>query len=251
MSTSLFTNPETPSFDPDKDYVAEYLAPGGKFYDEDPEVAKKKLARAKAEADYTIKLREAEQAELRKDYLSLREEYEAVPRLQSLIDQLTNQQQSLTSNELHPDVNEDKSKPAFDPDDIEAILERRDAKKREQENLNLVQNKLVERFGPNYNSHLKTYREELGMSAEEVDTMARTNPKAFERLFLSNPKAGESYEAPPRGSIRSDNFAPKTEKRTWKFYENMRTANPTVYWEPKTINQMHEDRKALGPDFYS
>lgn len=249
MNTTLFNDPENPitPFDPDKDYLTEYTAPGGKFHDEDQTVALKKLARAKAEADYTIKLREAEQAELRKDYLSLREEYNAVPKLQELVDKLANGQLH-ASNENTLNVNDD-TKPAVKEDDIEAILERRDQRKREQENLNLVQNKLVDRYGPNYNAHLKVQREQLGMSAEEVDRMAKSNPNAFERLFLST-VAGESFEAPPRSSLRSDSFAPKTQTRDWNYYENLRKTKQAEYWDPKTINQMHADRKAMGAKFY-
>jgi hypothetical protein len=249
MNTTLFTDDNQeiiPTFDPEKDYVAEYLTEGGKFYDPDPEIAKKKLARAKAEADHTIKLRELEQAQLRKDYLSLREEYDAVPKLQELVAQLASGQ--LTSNN-HTPVNEDPSKPAINLDDIESLIEKREAQKREQANLEVVQNKLVDRYGPNYNTHLKHQREQLGMSAAEVDHMAKTNPKAFERLFLSTP-AGETFQAPPASSQRTDTFAPKTQQKDWQYYESMRKTNPTLYWDPKTINQMHTDRKAMGTKFY-
>lgn len=240
-------NNEIEPFDPDKDWAAEYLSEGGKFYDPDPEVAKKKIARAKAEADYTVKMREREQAELRKDYLSLREEYTAAQSLKEYIDQLTTQ--AHTSNENNQTVN-DVERPALNLNELESILEQRETKKREDENLRKVQSKLVDRYGPNFTQHLKAQREELGMSAEEVDRMAKSNPTAFEKLFLSTTQH-EEYSPPPKSSSRSDSFAPRTQKKNWAFYEDLRKTKPSVYWEPKTINQMHEDRKALGADFYS
>lgn len=248
MTQSLFNEPnEFEPFDPDKDYATELLGEGGKFYDADPEVAKKKIARAKAEADYTVKAREQELAALRKEYLTLREEYNAVPRLQELIDQALHTQQHASNENTH-NVNDD-TKPALSMDDIEGLLEKRDMRLKEQENFNTVQSKLVDRFGPNYVQHLKSQREQLGMTAEEADRMARTNPKAFERLFMPS-QTMESFEAPPKSSIRNDNFSPRTQKRDWNYYENMRKSNDPSYWDPKTINQMHEDRKALGASFY-
>jgi hypothetical protein len=50
--------------------------------------------------------------------------------------------------------------------------------------------------------------------------------------------------------MRSDSFAPKSDKRTYSYYENMRKTNPNLYLDPKISIQMDKDAQALGEAFF-
>ena len=231
------TNQLTVELDPNKNYFEELVGEGKKYKDQEA------LAKSRLFADEHIKNLETEKAQLLDDHLRLREEYNKALNLQELLDRLKEQQstdghtQQTMEQEKHLTVN-----------DIESLLETRENKKREESNFQTVQRKLMEHYGSGYSQQLKTQAESLGMSAQEVDTMARTNPKAFERLFLSAPQT-ETFDAPPSSTRRSTTFAPQTNKRGWKYYEKLKAEQPDVYWLPKTQLQMHADAKALGDAF--
>ena len=38
-------------------------------------------------------------------------------------------------------------------------------------------------------------------------------------------------------------------RRTWSYYQDLKTKNPTEYWRTKTQVQMHKDALALGEAF--
>jgi hypothetical protein len=234
------TNPQTPNeLDPNKSYLEELVGEGKKYKDLEA------LARSRIFADEHIQNLEAEQQTLRDDYIQLREEYNKALNLQELLDKL--QQQQLPGDQIPQTPTDDDRKP-LTMDQIESLLEQRDVKKRENENFREVQNKLKETYGPGYSQELRTLADSMGMSAEEVDAMARRNPKAFERLFIT-PKQTDSFDGPPSSTRRSGTFAPTTVKRDWKYYEKMRKENRELYNSPKTQMQIIEDMKTLGADF--
>src|SRR5882724_132878 len=136
---------QPPQFDPTKDYLADLVGPDKKFKTVND------LARGKAEADTTIELFKRRQDELRTDYLKLREEANAQAKLQDLIDRLENPSQNTPV--VTPPVTEPKQ-PTIDPAQLQSlvsssILEHETNKKR-TENYNLVQSKLQEMLGMNY-----------------------------------------------------------------------------------------------------
>ncbi len=240
-------DPKTNDFqiDPDKDYMEELVGEGKKY--KDPQA----LAVSRLEADAFIERLKRENAEMRNDFLRLKEEHDAAPRLQELLDKLSTQT-DVNSNQ--PDVNTE-DKPAIDLKEIESLFENKyqeqRSRERQDENYRTVQGKLRERYGDNYSIHLKTQMESLGLSESFVENMARENPRAFEKIFLPA-NTSESFQAPPASSRRSDPFAPTTKKRDWNYYEAMRKDPKRVaeYWSPKVQNQMHSDSEALGDAFY-
>ena len=238
---TLFEQSET--IDPNKDYFSELVGEGKKYADE------KALAYALMHADNHIKRIESENSEMRTDFKRMRDDYNAVPKLQELLDQLTEQQQ-LASRES-PESNEDQT-PALTLDQVKSLFSDTYKEQRAQEtyeqNYNSIQNKLRERYGDNASKHLKSQMNDLGMTQEEVEVMARRHPRTFERLFLAAPKT-ETFEAPMQSTHR-ETFSPTGgAKRDWKYYEKLRVEKPDVYWDVKTQNQMHKDAEELGDNF--
>jgi hypothetical protein len=252
MTETLLDPKADTAFDPNKDYWTEYTGPGGKFHDPDETVAKQKIARAKAEADLTIAQRNRALDEIRQEHLRLQEEYKAGQSLKEYIDQL--KAQPLTSN-AEPKVNE-VNQPAIKPEDIESLvasqIDRRETINRETSNYNTVKAKLEETYGENYKGILAKQSNDLGMSAEEVDSLARRNPKVFMRTFgLDAAPKKDAFEAPPRSAQRSDPLVPGSNKpRTMAYYQKLKQSNPKLFLDPKINNQMISDIKAIGEEAF-
>jgi hypothetical protein len=247
MTNLLDEEPELPQqTDPNVDYFAELVGPGKKFQDE------KALAKGKYESDSYIKLLEKRLDESRQDYLRVREENVARARLEELIDQLKTGQQPPSSES--PLSERSQEKPRIDPTEIEALLDKKfsefDKKKRDEENLNLVKSKLKEQYGSRYQDVLKNQIEELGLSEDDMAALARKSPTAFfKTVGLDSSRPPENFQTPPRSEQISTSFKPRTEKRTWNWYQNLKKQDPKTYHSREITLQMHKDAQELGEAF--
>lgn len=231
------------SIDENKNYLADLVGEGKKF--KSPE----DLAKGKFISDEYIKTLERGRDELRQDYLRLKEDYESRAKLEELVDQLSKPTQPAPVN-TSPPVNEPVQQPAFDPKQIESLVSQKlvehEKTKRQTENFNLVRSKLEERFGPNYQSTLTSQIQELGITKEFVDDLARNHPQVLFKT-LGMDQRQEPFQAPVRSQ---QSFMPTGEKkRTWAYYQQMRKDNPKLYHDPKTVVQMHNDAIKLGSEF--
>lgn len=205
------------------------------------------LLKAKVESDLYIKTLEKQKDELRADYLRAHEDLKARANLQELIDQLN------TSRQSQPPVTEGNTEKPIDLKELESLFDKKFEQKKqldiETANYSQVQSKLQERYGQNAGSILKQQANSLGLSEDDVNSLARRSPEAFFRMMGLNQQPTEVFTAPPRSDIRNDHFAPHTPKRTWTYYQNMKRTNPSLYHNPKTQVQMHKDASTLGVEF--
>jgi hypothetical protein len=236
-----------PQADQNKDYLVELVGEGKKFK------TSQDLAKSKYEADAFIEVLKKQQDELRADYLKLREENVSKAKLEELIGQLETRQANVGNNQ--PIVTEVKDKaPTYDPKQIETLVSAEVQKLRteeqEQANLKTVQAKLNERFGNNQDA-LNQQIIALGLSESSLVNLAKSSPAAVIRMLgVDQPVQQETFQAPPRSNLRSDNFKPKGgEKRTWSYYQEMKLKDPKRYYDPKTNVQIHNDMMSLGEEF--
>lgn len=235
------------TIDANKDYLQELVGDGKKFK------TPQDLARGKAEADAFIETLKRQQDELRADFIRVREENVAKAKLEELIDRLQNGKQPDTSGNIPP-AKDVELKP-FDPKELEGLIpreiEKYETQRKQSENFRIVQDKLTETFGTNYQTVLNQRIKELGLTADDINALARKSPNAFFNTLGINreQKSDNGFQSPPRSSQRSDNFAPRTEKRTWSYYQKIKKENPTLYYSPKITNQMHDDYQSLGTAF--
>lgn len=231
-------------FDPNANYLEQLVGDGKKFADVEA------LAKGKAASDEHIKNLEREKAILTQDYLKLREEYNAGPKLQEYIDKL--EQQRLASSENTLNANEDR-KPMFDPKEVESLVSTKiqeyELTRKQEQNFNEVRNRLKTQLGTNFQEKLKTQIEEMGLTEEFVNTMARNHPEGLYRMFGLNQQSNNDMFQSPPSSQRNSSFAPNVKKRDWTFYEEMRKTDPAKYHNPKTQLQIIEDAKDLGEAF--
>lgn len=207
------------------------------------------LLKAKVESDLYVKTLERQKDELREDFMKAQEEIQKGKSMESLIDQLNRRQDPPA---IPPQKPEEKTN-ALDVNEIEKLFEQKFEQKRisdiENRNFTDVQNKLKERFGSNASSVLQEQASNLGLSKEDVNSLAKKSPEAFFRMMGLDNQKKDLFMALPRNDVRNDNFRPNVEKRDWNFYQNMKAKNPKEYWAPKTQLQMHRDADALGDAF--
>lgn len=241
--------------DENKDYFAELTAPGAKFditkYDNDPMKAAQAIAKGKWHADATLEHRNQSYDELRNDWKQLREEYNAGPKIKEYLDQLVAQTQHKEPSVI--DVNT----PVYDPAEVEKLLEakmdaklkQREIERKQEQNYRMVESKLTEHFGPNYQSALKQQVDQLGLDKDFVNTLAKDHPEVlFRTLGIGLKQSDNTFQSPMQSTQRRDQFAP-TQKRTNSYYQKMRKDNPDLYRSPKIQTQMMQDAIALGDDF--
>jgi hypothetical protein len=168
------------------------------------------------------------------------------------VEKFSTQQHS--SND-EPQVKDVNNNPQFDLNQIKELVRsealQQTAQQKAEMNFNEVKSKLTERFGNNYPNVIKSQLEEIDMSNEEFNDMARRNPKLLYRtLKIDEPRQSENFQAPPQSQRRSDSFSPQVTKRNWAYYEKMRSENVNLYYDPKTQVQMHKDAQELKDAFY-
>lgn len=225
----------------------ELLVGEGKKFADDESVAK-----GKYESDNYIKILEQRLDERESDNKKLREANTSQANMQELIDQY--KQLLATKSENTQQASGVTEKP-FDPKELKSMitseLQQHEAVRREQDNFNTVRNKLKEEFGDNYPTILKQKMETLGLSDSRLNELARSEPTfLLKSLGVGEQGQRESFQAPPRSDLRSDNFKPRgAEKRTWSYYQKMRKENPSLYERKSTAVQMHNDAIALGDEF--
>ena len=207
------------------------------------------VLKAKIEADLHIKALEREKAELRQMYAEQREELLAKAKWDEYLDRVTKPENLPVANTPANEVTPKQ----FDPKEIESLFDQKltqyEAQKTERENFNKVQTKLRERFGDNFTSVLKDQQAALGLSVEDVNTLAKKSPEAFFRMMGLNDQPRSDYQSPPRSVQRNDSFAPKTQRRDWNYYQELKKTNPLLYLDPKIAVQMEKDAAELGDAF--
>jgi len=241
--------------DENRDFLKELIGEGGKFHDADEKAALQKLAKGKVESDNYVKTLESQLDDMRNDLLKWRNEASARASLEELATRLTaNRNDNNDANNLNANMSQDNQNntPALDPKTIEELVSKKltevETAKLRENNYNTVFNKVKEVYGSDYSNMLRRQATDLGMTGEEVDELARNNPKIFMRTFGLDRQANNNFQAPPTG-VRSSSFAPTTNTRTWSYYQKLRQTDPKVYYDKKTQVQMHKDAYELGQAF--
>lgn len=132
-----------------------------------------------------------------------------------------------------PEVRRDEPAVTVTPEDIEKVIEEREAKKAAETNLNGVVSKLQELFGNDWRSRVQSKAKELGVSTQFLTDVATKSPKAFYTTMgisetTSSAPAGDAF-APPRSSVNPS--APPTSGK-------------------KDMNYWHQQRKEKGEAWY-
>jgi len=207
------------------------------------------LLNAKVESDLYIKTLTARVDDLSKDYIKLREEHQASTDLKTLIETLKKERENPDTST----ITKVEQQTAIKPEDIRSLVAQEHAQYqsqvKQQENFRNVQSKLKEVYGDNYVNTYKQRLDQLGLSAEYADELAKTQPKLFFKTFdLDNTAVTRNTTVLPPNQLRSS-FTPNAQKRDWNYYQELKRTNPKLYLDPKIAIQMHNDAIDLGAAF--
>lgn len=239
------TAPEQPIFDPSKDYLPELVGEGKKFKSQED------LAKSKVQSDLFIDELKRELKETREYALQLKNDNQSKANLQELIDQLQSRQSDSTTPARDNPTSEQAP---FDPkqikDLVSSTVQEITTAEKQNQNFNMVMSKLQERYGSNYANVLKQQIDELGITREDINEMARKQPKVvIKTLGLDAAPRQDGFQAPPRSTDNRSSFAPTTQERTWTYYQNLRKTDPAAYFTTKIQDQLHRDHMSLGSKF--
>jgi len=207
------------------------------------------LLKKAVEADLHIKTLEREAAEKHQMYTQLYEESKTKASLTDLLDQWKKEKETPVAQPLANEVREPTMDPVKLRDMFKEEISSYEKTKKEVENFGKVQSKLKERLGDNYSNVLKDQYDQLGLSNEEMNSLAKKSPEAYFRMLGLNDQSREGYQGPPRNNLRNDSFAPKVQRRDWNYYQELKKTNPMLYLDPKISAQMEKDAQELGAAF--
>ena len=259
---TLFTPEDVAEqIDPDKDYHSE-LVGEDKRYKTDQD-----FARSKVEGDFHIKRLERENA-------GLRDELNGRTAMENMLTELkglrsneptdTNDTDSNSGQQSGGETN-DHSPQSITSEEIEQIVSKRLQSEREtanrSDNFNHVKKALETKWGSSAQQNLQKACDDLGLSTDDANTLAQTQPKAFLRMIGVDKPAEQQPDTNNlfvTGNVDPQSVSPSTTGATVRnnaFYEKMRTSDdPSVreqYWSKETQLQMHEDALEQGQAFFT
>lgn len=236
--------------DDNKDYLAELTGPGAKFdrtkYSSDMDMYKA-IAKGKVFGDRAIEHKNNEFDELREDAMKWRNDSTAKAKFEEFFATHAKTSEDDNSGRTQTPANVE---PPLDPAKLDEMLEAkltaREAKKKAEDNMAEVENRLLERYGDNARSILRDKMKTLGFSEEDLKFLAQKSPQAALNA-LGIDQTPETFQSPPRSSLRSDNFSPQADLRDAVFYEKMRREQPKLYFSEKMSVQRMKDMES--PEF--
>lgn len=220
------------------DYLDQLVGEGKKFK------SPAELAKGKAESDRYIELQKSEVARLKQE-LAARESVEA------LITKMKSVSQTPTEPNISSTPGADQN--VLDDSSLEArllsILEKRDATRLTETNVQKVTRILDEQFGADVPIVLTHKAKELGMTGKQLQQIAETSPEAFLKLIDANVPHTPMAGAAPRSDVNTT--ANQTSGlRNAAFYEKMKRENPKQYFDSKTTVQQLKDARELGDKYF-
>lgn len=224
-----------------EDWLAKIVEVKGEAF-KDPQV----LAKSKLESDNYIK-------QLESQLTDLRTELSKEDAAKKLLAELQSRRQDPNANSVpkQGETNPSDTKPVLSEDAIQRLVEETLSKREQansaQQNAKMVQDQLTQKYGTEAKAHVEKKAQELGMSFDRLSALAAESPSAFMTL-IGEPKT--EFKAPVQGTINTaaGNYSNPSE-RNWDYYQNLRRTNKTLYFNPKTQQQMMQDKMRLGDRF--
>ena len=229
-----------------KSYRELLVGEGRKFKDDEA------MAKGKYLSDSYVKILEAQLDRANEVIAESRSRGRAEASLEDLLDQVDKQKQL---NNGTPPQQPVVTQPKIDPNQFKDIAKQTFAEMQkeglEQNNFKTVRDKLIERYGPDYSKTVSPLIEDLGISSEDFDSLARKNPRLLMKtLGMDTTPNRQQFQSPPRSEFRPANV--KTESvRDYAYYKALQAKDYKAFLGNKQLNvQMHKDLQAMGPEAF-
>lgn len=210
----------------------------------DPEV----LAKGKLESDTHIQNLENQLKELRDDLG--KQDY-----AKDLLDKLQGQANTpgtQVSTEPNNPTGTTEGNTIPDVSDLESLIEQtlsvREQKNTAKQNIDHTDNHLNELFGTEATAEVTKRAKDIGMSMDKLQEIASESPSAFFKLIGEDSFKREVNQV-PSNTVNTESGFNRSAEKDWAYYQNLRRTNPKQYYDPKTQNQMVQDKQRLGGKF--
>lgn len=203
------------------------------------------LAKAKIESDRFIEQLKEEPKQLREDLNRLVEETRLLKELATRNNGAPlAQQEQKTTDSPSPEIDLDAR--------IRETLKRTAEESKRLDNINTVNDAMVQTYGSLEKAKevLKQKAAELGVGAEFLQDVAARSPKAFFQTvgITEVARALQTSSSSTVNMAALGNTGVKT--NTYKWYQQLRKDNPSMYHSPKIQTQMMNDAMKHGESFY-
>lgn len=209
------------------------------------------LAKGKLEADAYVVQLEEQAKQLREDMAKQDYAKQLLEQLQTKATETASVKAGEAKEDKSSTVTSGDTKPKVGGDDLKSLVsETLNALEKEKvvaTNVNFVNQELEKTYGTEAATFVAKKAQELGMSLTRMQEIAAESPTAFFTLI------GEAKKEVPnlfKGTIRTEGSnLTNTTDRNWDYYQNLRRTDKSRYFDPKTQQQMLEDKKRLGKNF--
>lgn len=230
----MFNAPVDQQADPNVDYLSELVGDDKKFK------TTAELARGKYEADKHIENLTNTLNELRNDLKTRTTEEDLINRITQLQTRQSEQRQEPTQTE-NPTTATGLTK-----EDVERMFAERDTQRTSASNLQEVQTRLAEMYGNTAPQEIEAKAKELGVSKDELRSMAASRPKVFLALFTERKAQPlDVFGAPTSGRATPlDNNVSGVKK--FSDFQKLRREKPTEYFGPAVQKEILAIGDRLG-----
>lgn len=235
MSDDLFQpDPaDVPLVDPAKDYTDELVGEGKRYRDQAA------ASRALVEKDNFIEQLKRENSEVRQALATRSKEEDFLKKLEALTQPPPPPEPAVREGEVQN----------IQVEDIERMIDARDAKRVANENLGQVTSRLRELFGPDYKARVAQTAKELGIGTDFLTATAAKSPEAFYKLIGVSEQRQQGFDAPPRSSVVLQP-APQGSKKTYADFQKLRKEKgDSWYFSVPVQQEIWKEAKAQGEAF--
>ena len=208
------------------------------------------LAASKLESDRYIEELKAQVAEAQEKLAKENHAAELLKKLQ--------EKEALSGSEATPVVVPDptENQNTNDPlseEDLKALvkqtLEETNTAQVEVENVKKVNDALIKTYGDAEKAQaaIKAKSEELSVSTEYLENVAKGNPAVFFKLISDGTPSSTPSHTP--SSFRGNN-EDRSQVKDWAYYTELRKKNPAVYRTPAIRKEMDEQMVKMGNDAF-
>jgi hypothetical protein len=205
------------------------------------------VAKAVVEKDNFIEQLKRETALLREEMAA---KTTATDRTQEILDQLEalKKIQPVTEREAYQPTERTEVK-GLSLEDVEKVIQQREARQKADRNVNTVKEKLVEIYGDRYGEAIKQIGEKNGLSPADLDDLAARSPQLV--LNLVQATKAEKLVTPPDTTVRPvGGFSPTADgHKTRSWWNDLKATNKTLYLSREMQMRQYKDAMALGESF--
>lgn len=240
MPEDIFAD-DTFTVDPSKNYLEELVGEGKKF--QTPE----ELARGKAESDAFIN-------QLQQEQEMLRNELKTRLNLEQFLTDLKTAVPKLNSDGPQDQHEQPEDKSVMSDEELAARVRQQLQAMKGQEtasmNVDTFTKAVQSAYGPNAAAKLRSQAAEVGMSVEDLKSMAARSPKAALKLIgVGEPKVVDTFNPPPRTqgmSLPAGNV-----KRGKAYYDDLYRKNPEEFFSPRIQNERMSIIREMGIEAFN